>query len=108
MFGNVMTQAMELDSRERLRQIIAEKSFRLGEFTLASGKKSDVFFDLKPTMLDPGLCCQFSLSYILPSCTTRAASSADNAGPVAKLVITNAAAETNCAAVLWNCMNSPP
>ncbi len=39
--------------RARLREIIAEKSFREGEFTLSSGRKSDVFFNLKPTMLDP-------------------------------------------------------
>jgi orotate phosphoribosyltransferase len=37
----------------RLREIIAEKSFGEGEFTLASGRKSDVFFNMKPTMLDP-------------------------------------------------------
>ena len=39
--------------RECLRDIIAEKSFREGIFTLSSGRKSNVFFDLKPTMLDP-------------------------------------------------------
>lgn len=37
----------------RLREIIAEKSFQEGQFTLASGRKSDVFFNMKPTMLDP-------------------------------------------------------
>ncbi len=41
-------------AREQLRAIIAQRSFRTGEeFTLASGKKSMVFFDLKKTMLDP-------------------------------------------------------
>ena len=39
--------------RERLREIIKNRSFRVGDFTLSSGKKSDVFFNLKPTMLDP-------------------------------------------------------
>ena len=39
--------------RERLRQLIAELSFKEGQFTLASGRKSNVFFNLKPTMLDP-------------------------------------------------------
>jgi orotate phosphoribosyltransferase len=49
-----MTAREQDDSgRARLREIIAEKSFREGEFTLSSGKKSDVFFNLKPTMLDP-------------------------------------------------------
>lgn len=35
----------------RLRQIITERSFKEGTFTLASGKTSNVFFDLKQTML---------------------------------------------------------
>ncbi len=49
-----MTARKQNDSgRARLREIIAEKSFREGEFTLASGRKSDVFINLKPTMLDP-------------------------------------------------------
>ncbi|MEM7170473.1 MAG: orotate phosphoribosyltransferase [Pseudomonadota bacterium] len=39
--------------RDRLRDIIREKSFKYGDFTLASGKKSDVFFNMKLTMLDP-------------------------------------------------------
>lgn len=40
--------------RERLRNIIAEKSLlTAGNFTLASGKKSNTFFDMKRTMLDP-------------------------------------------------------
>jgi orotate phosphoribosyltransferase len=39
--------------RARLREIIAEKSFREGDFTLSSGRKSDIFINLKPTMLDP-------------------------------------------------------
>ncbi|MBB4287265.1 orotate phosphoribosyltransferase [Roseospira goensis] len=39
---------------ERLRQIIAEKSLRKGRaFKLSSGKMTDYFFDMKPTMLDP-------------------------------------------------------
>ncbi len=39
---------------ERLRSIIAEKSFiRDGEFTLASGEASNFFFDMKMTLLDP-------------------------------------------------------
>ena len=38
---------------ERLRELILEKSFSTGDFTLSSGKGSDCFFDMKPTMLDP-------------------------------------------------------
>ena len=40
--------------RTRLRAIIAAKSFGQGaEITLASGKKSNFYFNMKPTMLDP-------------------------------------------------------
>src|ERR1700722_6977613 len=34
-----------------LKALIKAKSFRLGTLPLASGKSSDYFFDLKPTML---------------------------------------------------------
>lgn len=37
----------------RLRGIIAEHSMRRGQFTLASGIESDIFFNLKPAMLLP-------------------------------------------------------
>lgn len=40
-------------ARERLKAIIAARSFGLGEITLASGRKSHFYFNLKPTMLDP-------------------------------------------------------
>ena len=40
-------------SRARLVKIIAKRSFGRGEITLASGRKSDFYFNLKPTMLDP-------------------------------------------------------
>jgi orotate phosphoribosyltransferase len=44
----------EATKRERLREIIARRSFRNDRtFTLASGRTSNIFFDLKPTMLDP-------------------------------------------------------
>lgn len=40
--------------RERLRRIIEAKSLmRGGEFTLASGRQSSFFFNMKQTMLDP-------------------------------------------------------
>ena len=38
--------------RERLREIIAEKSVRLGNFQLASGTRSDLYFDMKNALLD--------------------------------------------------------
>lgn len=54
MTGSAIPEATAADPRRaRLRDIIAERSFRKGDFTLASGKKSDVFFNLKTTMLDP-------------------------------------------------------
>lgn len=46
----------ELDSaareRDELRDIIRQRSFRLGKFTLASGRESDFYCNLKPTMMD--------------------------------------------------------
>lgn len=40
-------------SRARLADIIRTRSFGRGAITLASGRKSDFYFNLKPTMLDP-------------------------------------------------------
>jgi orotate phosphoribosyltransferase len=40
-------------SRARLADIIHTRSFGRGEITLASGRKSDFYFNLKPTMLNP-------------------------------------------------------
>lgn len=43
-----------VEKRARLKEIIAEKTFRTGEpFTLASGQTSTFYFNTKPTMLDP-------------------------------------------------------
>ncbi|MCO5143960.1 MAG: orotate phosphoribosyltransferase [Oligoflexia bacterium] len=39
--------------KARLVQIIKEKSYREGDFTLASGKKSKFYLDVKETSLDP-------------------------------------------------------
>ena len=39
-------------SRARLLEIIRKRSFGRGDITLASGRKSDFYFNLKPTMLD--------------------------------------------------------
>lgn len=39
--------------RARLADIIRTRSFGRGDITLASGRKSDFYFNLKPTMLDP-------------------------------------------------------
>lgn len=42
-----------MDTRERLRVLISERSILHGDFTLASGRKSSVYFDCKRTTLDP-------------------------------------------------------
>lgn len=42
-----------MDDRQRLYDIIRQRSFRQGgSFTLASGRTSTIYFNLKPTMLD--------------------------------------------------------
>ena len=41
------------DSRGRLRELIRELSLTKGQFKLASGRESNYFFNLKPTMLHP-------------------------------------------------------
>ncbi len=49
-----MNAKTDTAARERLKAIIREKSFRDGvDITLASGRKSDFYFNMKPTMLDP-------------------------------------------------------
>lgn len=43
-----------MDDRQALKDIIRRRSFRKGsEFRLASGRTSTIYFNLKPTMLDP-------------------------------------------------------
>jgi orotate phosphoribosyltransferase len=39
-------------AREQLLNLLAQKSFRLGEFTLSSGNKSDYYIDCRATTLD--------------------------------------------------------
>ncbi len=54
-------------ARTRLKEIIIARSFGLGEVTLASGRKSHFYFNLKPTMLDPegaALLAQLSLEML--------------------------------------------
>jgi orotate phosphoribosyltransferase len=42
-----------LDTRDRLKTLIQEKCILRGEFVLASGQKSSVYFDCKRATLDP-------------------------------------------------------
>lgn len=39
--------------KKRLAQLLVEKSYREGDFTLASGRKSDYYFDCRVTALHP-------------------------------------------------------
>jgi orotate phosphoribosyltransferase len=39
--------------RNKLFALLKEKAFRRGRVTLASGRESDFYFDMKPAMLDP-------------------------------------------------------
>ncbi len=49
-----MTNTFNLSMRDHLFLLIQQKSYQYGEkITLASGKKSKHYFNMKPTMLDP-------------------------------------------------------
>lgn len=41
------------ETRQRLKQILLERSFQLGDFTLSSGKKSDYYIDCRTTTTHP-------------------------------------------------------
>lgn len=43
----------QADFKQRLIQILRDRSYREGDFTLASGKKSSFYLDVKETALDP-------------------------------------------------------
>ncbi len=42
-----------MSERDRLRELLKERSLKFGEFTLASGRKSNFYFDSKKTTLLP-------------------------------------------------------
>ncbi|MEG2139925.1 MAG: orotate phosphoribosyltransferase [Bilophila sp.] len=42
-----------LELKKRLARILIERSYREGDFTLASGRKSDYYFDCRQTALHP-------------------------------------------------------
>ncbi len=44
--------AMAADPRERLRALLAQRSYQRRRVVLASGRESDFYFDAKPTVLD--------------------------------------------------------
>jgi len=41
------------EDRSELLEMIRKRSMRRGKFTLASGRESDLYLNLKPTMMDP-------------------------------------------------------
>ncbi len=43
---------MAINDREQLKEMLLEKSVRTGEFTLASGKTSDLYIDCRVTAMD--------------------------------------------------------
>lgn len=45
--------AIDATTRERLIRLIAERSFGRRKVVLASGRESDFYFDMKPTMFHP-------------------------------------------------------
>lgn len=47
------TQAGRTAEENELFALIRRRSFRRGRFTLSSGAQSEMYFNLKPTMLDP-------------------------------------------------------
>ncbi len=52
-----------------LLEMIRRRSMRLGKFTLASGRESDLYLNLKPTMMDPRgahLCAKALLDRVPP------------------------------------------
>lgn len=50
---NILDDVRRDADRARLLEIIAQSSFGRGEVRLASGRVSDFYFDMKPTMLHP-------------------------------------------------------
>lgn len=44
---------LSADERARLVAIVRERSFATGKFTLASGRESNLYFNLKPTLMLP-------------------------------------------------------
>jgi orotate phosphoribosyltransferase len=49
---DIIKKGYKMDERQRLRELLLEKSYREGTFTLTSGKTSDFYIDGKQTTLD--------------------------------------------------------
>src|SRR5947208_17101543 len=48
-----MSGGEQRESEGELFAIIRDRSFRRGKFQLASGRESELYFNLKPTMMSP-------------------------------------------------------
>jgi len=62
-----------MDNKQRLKEILLEKSYRKGEFTLTSGKTSDFYIDVKQTSLSAEgsyLCGKLILDLMLAADTS--------------------------------------
>lgn len=58
------------EGESELLEMIRTRSMRLGHFKLASGRESDLYLNLKPTMMDPRgarLCAEALLARVPPS-----------------------------------------
>ena len=59
------------DGEAELLELIRARSLRFGKFTLASGRESDLYINLKPTMMDPRgarLCAEAFLARVPAGC----------------------------------------
>ncbi len=50
---NVPDEPLTEEERARLVELVRTRSFRTGKFTLASGRESNLYFNLKPTLMLP-------------------------------------------------------
>lgn len=67
MTENASDQTRTIEEQE-LFELIRRRSFRRGHFILSSGRESEMYFNLKPTMLDPRgawLCASAFLKFIV-------------------------------------------
>lgn len=57
----------DASEREELRELLARRTFKRGEFTLSSGKRSRIYFNMKATMMTPrgsSLCARLLLQQL--------------------------------------------
>ena len=67
--GDGATRRAMTDDERHLCKLLSSRTFKRGEFTLASGKRSRIYFNMKATMMHPqgaALCGRLLLHRILP------------------------------------------